>query len=117
MIRLVLLLVVVLGSLQAMAGQDSHDNLSKSIPDSVVGKRVTWMEIVPAGKMLQSAHPVTLTVKGNSLCVNSKYQQDLPIYTQGGSLYMAMKLTPGENWLYGLPSGRYRINNRIVNIL
>ncbi len=108
---------MALGSLQVKAGQDNHDNIGKSIPDSLVSKRVAWMEIVPAGAMLQSAHPVTLTVKGNSLCVSSKYQQDLPIYTQGGSLYLAMKLAPGDNWLYGLPSGRYRINNCIVNIL
>lgn len=87
------------------------DSLSLRIGSSA------WGELNPAGKMMQSAYPVTLLVRGNSLRVNSKYRQVLPIYTHGGSLYMAMHLTPGVNWLNGLPRGRYRINNRTVSIL
>ncbi len=112
--RLLLTLVVALGSMQAMADRDTMKTV---MPDSVNVRASAWTEVKSLGKMAQSAYPINLTVKGNSLCVSSKHSQVLPIYTQGGSLYLAMKLTPGENWLYGLPRGRYRINNRIVNIM
>ncbi|MCD8266263.1 MAG: hypothetical protein LUC33_03820 [Prevotellaceae bacterium] len=100
------------GSLCAMAG---HDNLKSAISDSVA-RRSAWTEALN-GKAAHSAYPVSLTVKGNSLCVSSKHKQELPIYTQGGALYLTMQLATGKNWLYGLPRGRYRINNRIVSIL
>ena len=67
-------------------------------------------------RMLQSAHPVQLKVQGASLRISSRHQQLLPIYRHDGRLYVAMQLTPGVNWLNGLPSGRYRINNRTIRI-
>lgn len=72
--------------------------------------------------MLNTSHlassnfPVKLHVKGSSLCVASDYNQLLPIYTNGGTLYVAMRLNKGMNWLNGLPRGRYVINNQRVNI-
>ncbi len=114
---LLTMVVAALGALPALA---RHNNIAKVIPTDTVAatdKPNQWKEMVAKGRQPQSLHPVDLTVKGNSLCVSSKHKQDLPIYTQGGSLYLSMKLTPGENWLFGLPRGRYRINNRIVNIL
>ena len=83
--------------------------------DSVRVNTVPWSEM-PKGRMVQSAHPVKLSVKGASLLVTSKHEQMLPIYTEGGSLYLYMQLSPGANWLNGLPAGRYRINNRVVEI-
>ncbi len=74
-----------------------------------------WGEM-PDTREAQSAYPVELDVKGNSLRVKSKHHQVLPIYTQSGSLYLTMNLRPGVNWLSGLPRGRYRINNRTYRI-
>ena len=66
--------------------------------------------------MASSASPVQLKVKGSSLLIISNCAQLLPIYTQGGSFYMAMRLNKGENWLGGLPRGRYIINHRRISI-
>ncbi len=112
--RFIVILAIALCALPAMA---DHNNIARALPDTVApAGKVSWREMV-AGRQMQSAYPVSLTVRGNSLCVSSKHSQELPIYTQGGSLYLSVRLTPGENWLFGLPRGRYRINNRIVNIL
>lgn len=105
-IRRTLLLLLWLGCTWAVAHQ----------ADSVRVNTVPWSEM-PKGRMVQSAHPVKLSVKGASLLVTSKHEQMLPIYTEGGSLYLYMQLSPGANWLNGLPAGRYRINNRVVEIL
>lgn len=110
--KITLILVVALVSLQAMADR-THSRMG--VADSVSVQTHSWDEM-SSGKMAQSAYPVKLKVKGNSLRVSTKHQQVLPIYTQGGSLYLAMRLTPGVNWLNGLPRGRYRINNRTINI-
>lgn len=67
-------------------------------------------------RMASSTFPVRLEVKGCALCVTSDYAQLLPIYTRGGSLYMAMRLNKGKNWLNGLPRGRYLINNQQISI-
>lgn len=110
--RIALAFVVALVSLQAVADR-SRERMAAT--DSVTVRTTAWGEL-NSGRMAQSAYPVKLKVKGNSLRVSSKHQQVLPIYTQGGSLYLAMRLTPGVNWLNGLPRGRYRINNRTINI-
>ena len=83
--------------------------------DSLVLKAAPWTELTP-GRMAHSAYPVQLFVRGRSLKVTSRYEQILPIYTKSGTLYIAMQLNPGVNWLHGLPRGRYRINNRTINI-
>jgi len=83
--------------------------------DSIVVKGSQWNEL-PVGRIAHSVHPVKLTVKGRSLKITSKYEQILPIYTKNGTLYIAMQLNSGVNWLHGLPQGRYRINNRTINI-
>ena len=67
-------------------------------------------------QMATSTFPVRLTVKGSALCVTSDYSQILPIYTRGGTFYMAMRLNKGLNWLNGLPRGRYLINRRQISI-
>ncbi len=109
--KFVLAMIITMVSVQVMADK-SH---GKVVADSITIRTSSWSEI-PRGKMTQSAYPVKLMVKGNSLRVSTKHRQVLPIYTQGGSLYLAMRLNPGVNWLNGLPRGRYRINNRTINI-
>lgn len=71
---------------------------------------------IDSRQMASSAFPVRMVVKGSSLCVTSDYSQILPIYTRGGSFYMAMRLNKGLNWLNGLPRGRYLINRQQISI-
>ncbi|MBQ8051969.1 MAG: hypothetical protein IJ197_10450 [Bacteroidaceae bacterium] len=110
--RRVALVVLMLTSTWAVADRQVNRHLPK---DSLTAVAPAWGE-APTIRMMQSAYPVKLTVKGRSLCINSKHEQILPIYRQSGTLYLAMQLTPGVNWLNGLPRGRYRINNRTINI-
>ncbi len=110
--RSLILVLLVLCSTWALADRQTTHRLSK---DSVTVSANQWSEL-PSGKMAQSAYPVKLAVKGRSLRITSKYGQVLPIYTNGGTLYLAMQLNPGVNWLNGLPRGRYRINNRTIRI-
>lgn len=67
-------------------------------------------------KLATSTFPVTIWVKGRSLCVMSDYNQLLPIYTRGGTFYLAMRLNKGVNWLNGLPRGQYLINHQPIVI-
>lgn len=112
MFRVLLLVLLVLTSTWAVADRQSTRRLSK---DTITVNVWKWGEL-PTGRLVQSAYPVRLSVKGRSLRVTSKYEQVLPIYTHTGSLYVAMQLSPGVNWLNGLPRGRYRINNRTISI-
>ncbi len=108
-------MTLVLCSAQARA---YHEHLPTMVANSAAGVRArAWTEMSAQRKMARSAYPVSLSVKGNGLCVKSPKEQELPIYTQGGALYLTMRLGRGDNWLYGLPRGRYRINNRVVSIL
>ena len=88
---------------------------SRMTKDSLTITATPWQE-APTKRMAQSAYPVKLRVQGHSLRITSKHEQVLPIYNQGGTLYLAMQLSPGVNWLNGLPSGRYRINNKTIKI-
>ncbi len=94
---------------------ESADRAPSSSPKGEEVRSAGWSEITKT-KETHSVYPVSLTVKGNSLCVDSKHEQYLPIYTQGGALYLTMRLASGKNWLYGLPRGRYRINNKVISI-
>ena len=111
--RYALLALFTLVSTFAVADRQVRNRMTT---DSLALTPSSWSEMHPNGKMAHSAYPVKLSVKGRSLRISSKYEQVLPIYTQGGTLYLAMQLTPGVNWLNGLPRGRYRINNRTINI-
>lgn len=66
--------------------------------------------------MAVSTFPVDIQIKGRALCVKSDYSQLLPIYTRGGTFYMAMRLNKGLNWLNGLPRGHYVINHKSFDI-
>ena len=108
-------LVFVLLTLTATLVMADRQNTRSLSRDSLTVDPPKWNE-TPTIRMAQSLYPVELKVKGRSLRVISKYEQVLPIYTKGGTLYLAMQLTPGVNWLSGLPRGHYRINNRTINI-
>ena len=110
--RMLLFAAMVMASTWAMADRQVVRRLVK---DSVTVGTLKWGEL-PTGRLMQSTYPVRLAVKGRSLRVTSKYEQVLPIYTHNGTLYVAMQLNPGVNWLNGLPRGRYRINKRTINI-
>ena len=110
--RTVALVILMLASLSTMADKQEVRRLAK---DTLTVVTSPWQE-TPSARMAQSAYPVKLMVKGRSLRITAKHEQVLPIYTQGGVLYLAMQLTPGVNWLNGLPRGRYRINNRTIRI-
>lgn len=111
-LRCILLIAILLVANEAIAERKISQRMTK---DSLTITTSTWQE-GPSKRMAQSAYPVKLRVLGRSLRITSKHEQVLPIYTQGGTLYLAMQLTPGVNWLNGLPSGRYRINNRTIRI-
>ena len=68
------------------------------------------------GRMMTSPLPVTLRQQGRQICVQSRYNQLLPIYTEGGTFYTAFRLSKGTNWITGLPKGTYLINNRKFTI-
>lgn len=65
-------------------------------------------------KMASSAFPVQIEVKGSALCVKSQYSQVLPVYSRTGVFYGVFRINKGTNWINGLPSGSYFINNRKV---
>lgn len=67
-------------------------------------------------RMSTSAFPIQMHISGRSIRVVSDHKQILPIYTQSGAFYMAMRLNKGTNWLTGLPRGHYFINNRPIRI-
>ena len=91
--RTVALVILMLASLSTMADKQEVRRLAK---DSLTVVTSPWQE-TPSARMAQSAYPVKLMVKGRSLRITSKHEQVLPIYTQGGVLYLAMQLTPGVN--------------------
>ena len=84
-------------------------------PDSLVAQMPS-PEIPHSRKMNTSAYPVQISVMGRVVQIQSDRGQLLPIYTNGGILYMMARLNKGTNWLGGLPRGRYFINNRPITI-
>lgn len=73
-------------------------------------------EMPVSRKMSTSAYPVQISVTGRIVQIQSDRNQLLPIYNQNGILYLTARLTKGNNWLGGLPRGRYFINNRPITI-
>ncbi len=78
---------------------------------------VRRLEMPPLrGRMLTSPLPVEISQQGRQLCIKSRYNQLLPIYTASGTYYSSMRLAKGTNWLTGLPRGAYMINNHRYTI-
>ena len=67
-------------------------------------------------KMSTSHYPIEMTINRRSIKIRSNHEQILPIYRQNGTFYMVMRLHKGVNWVNGLPSGRYYINNKSIAI-
>lgn len=67
-------------------------------------------------RMMSSPQPVEIRQQGRNLCVTSRFNQLLPIYTSSGTLYSSFRLSKGTNWLSGLPRGSYIINNKKFTI-
>lgn len=67
-------------------------------------------------RMSCSAFPIKIQTIGRAVQIQSDHSQILPIYTRSGAFFMAIRLNKGVNWLNGLPSGHYFINNRPITI-
>ena len=84
-------------------------------PDSLVVATPS-PEMPTSRKMNTSAFPVQISVTGRVVQIQSDHNQLLPIYTNTGVLYLTTRLNKGTNWLGGLPSGLYFINNKPITI-
>lgn len=84
-------------------------------PDSLVVPYVP-VELSTRQGMSSSVFPVQISVSGRVVQIQSDHNQLLPIYTQGGVLYLTARLNKGKNWIGGLPKGKYFINNRPITI-
>ena len=104
----------------ASAGIHSADGPQKRLRGSVVSDTLALRdrnsEFGHHHKMNISVYPVQMTVTRRSLRVYSDHNQILPIYRQNGTFYMVMRLNKGVNWINGLPSGQYFINNKPIVI-
>ena len=92
----------------AHAGQDGTG-------DSLVHKTTAEVQGMHS-RMVSSSLPVQIRQQGRQLCVQTRYNQLLPVYRADGSFYTAFRLSKGTNWLNGLPKGTYIINNRRFTI-
>ena len=112
-----LLLVSIAGRAASSSADRVHQADSRKLQsDSLKVPRNMLNDMERPRKMSTSLYPVQLQVQGRLVRIQSDYNQILPIYTQSGAFYMAMRLSKGTNWLNGLPRGRYFINNRPVTI-
>ena len=68
------------------------------------------------GRMSCSTFPVKIHTIGRAVQIQSDHNQILPIYKRDGAFYRVVHLNKGLNWLNGLPSGHYFINNRPITI-
>ena len=102
---IIILATVVMFPIHATAQMQHTDTAARQS-----SKSVRRFEVTP--HMMTSPLPVTIHQQGRHLCVQSRYNQLLPIYTESGVFYTAFRLSKGTNWLSGLPKGTYLINNR-----
>ena len=114
-LRICLLLLAAILWLSADGAARRRKIPARRSPDSLVMARPS-PEMPSTRKMSSSAYPVQITVTGRVVQIQSDHSQLLPIYTQGGALYLTARLNKGKNWLGGLPRGRYFINNRPITI-
>lgn len=109
------LLVVLLAFASTMLASLQKDDTLQSKDNSSV-QMIPVGEMLRSGRMHSSAFPIQMMVRGRSVSIVSEHEQTLPIYTQTGTLYMAMHLSKGTNWLSGLPRGKYFINLQLVTV-
>jgi len=96
--------------------RQSNSNATPKVEVDTANLQHQMHDLGSRRRMSSSAFPIQMQVSGRSVRVVSDHNQILPIYTQSGAFYMAMRLTKGTNWLTGLPRGRYFINNRPIRI-
>ena len=96
-------------SVSQVQGAEKRDTLGRRMLS-------TEMRNFRMGGLMSSPLPVTIRQQGRQLCVTSRYNQLLPVYSDNGSYYSAFRLAKGTNWLTGLPRGRYIINNKRYTI-
>lgn len=117
LLRICLLLLVALMWWPAQGAMRKRKLFARNAKDSVTQTVVPVSAELPSvRKMSSSAYPVSISVSGRAVKIQSDHSQLLPIYTQGGVLYLTTRLNKGTNWLNGLPRGRYFINNRPITI-
>ena len=105
--------LLVAGLVAASAGMAGAVSLEAPDTLSVVGQ---LHDFGPQQRMSLSPFPVEVKEMGRALRIRTQNNPLLPIYTEQGVLFMAMRLSKGTNWLNGLPRGKYFINNQPVNI-
>lgn len=114
-LHLIFLLLFVFGfgiqSLNAVASAHHSDSI-QIYRNMTIGEGSNLIRM----RMVHSAFPVQIKVRGKSLQVTSKFNQILPVYNAGGAFYGVFKLNKGTNWINGLPRGTYYINNTKVTI-
>lgn len=104
-----LTMIFAIASVWPLAAQTERaDSLSQQQSPSAVSE--------VRGRMMTSPLPVSIRQQGRQICVQSRYNQLLPVYTESGTFYTAFRLSKGTNWLTGLPKGSYLINNRKFTI-
>lgn len=81
-------------------------------PDTLRHVHATEVRDFRRGPLMSSPLPVSIRQQGRQLCVTSRYNQLLPVYSANGTYYQAFRIIKGTNWLTGLPKGAYIINNQ-----
>lgn len=116
-VRFVLIGLALFVSSALMAHADMRRKVRRHVaPDTMLVLHRDNSDMPLTNKMSTSAYPVQMAVQGRAIRIQSDRNQILPVYTQSGAFYMAMRLQKGTNWLNGLPRGRYFINNRPIAI-
>ncbi len=104
-----LLLLMAMSTFAVSAAGLQAPQRRDSVQRRAVPAEVRSFRSVP---LMSSPLPVTIRQQGRQLCVTSRYNQLLPIYSANGTYYSAFRLAKGTNWLTGLPRGGYIINNK-----
>lgn len=112
-VRLIVLSVALLVLLPIGASMRKKRVVAKPDTTTLVEK---IQDFGQTGRMSCSTFPVKIHTSGRAVQVQSDHNQILPIYTETGAFFMAVRLNKGVNWLNGLPRGHYFINNRPITI-
>ena len=112
-VRTIVLSVTLLALLPLEASLRKKRVVAKPDTASIVEK---IQDFGQTGRMSCSTFPVKIHISGRAVQIQSDHNQILPIYKRDGAFYRVVHLNKGLNWLNGLPSGHYFINNRPITI-
>ena len=97
-----------------------REHLAAKGPDLKIGKDYRLAEYIERRIVEDGFSPAAvlgeIKVKGRNLYVVSDYDQMLPVYKESGVFYGLFHINKGTNWLSGLPSGIYIINNTRIRV-